>query len=646
MYLVPQNDTLLLSEQSANAAAKLELPVVIENGKESEIPFLHRQGDLIVYESAQDRVEIRLKDLGGGLLSICRRWQNLAPYARSIATAFRATPCFDVKKYLIPCVNINGNEFGNGDEPKGLERNGQRWVFSYDRESIPSCTLTENSELSLSLFASAKDATSLVSACSIFKLENGTFCQEIRHPDAELPVCYKDRDLYSDGYAHEIKLEAGESFETEIFLLISKPRWENYGICNTVEAALRFFPKPRPQALPTAREAWDRSIRFAKSLLTDYRGKRGFIIGFTPSDKTESGFAYRGDPYFELAWCGQNILFSRMFVKDYCLTKDPSRLEDALDVLDTRVAHCVAENGLLFSQLRYFENPTETASDTCNMGYGAYEFLRVYEQLREIDIEKEAYLRAGLGLCDFFCEHFSPEFGFGKEWRHDGVCVSKDGSIGAFVIPALAKAFELTREKKYLNLAERAMKFYVERDLDQFCCTAGALDTCCVDKETSTPFLMSAVLLYRLTKNPVYLDYGRKAAYYFASWMYFYQPIYNDTDEISEYQYCVRGLTAVSAQHHHVDCYGGIAVPYFRALAELTGEDIWREIADTMWEAVLQGIGDGTRKIHGKVRPVGSQNEAVFQCTFGFYGRKRGDLNDWLVAWPCAFRLSVLAEEL
>ena len=83
-----------------------------------------------------------------------------------------------------------------------------------------------------------------------------------------------------------------------------------------------------------------------------------------------------------------------------------------------------------------------------------------------------------------------------------------------------------------------------------------------------------------------------------------------------------------------------------KALAELTGEDIWREIADTMWEAVLQGIGDGTRKIHGKVRPVGSQNEAVFQCAFGFYGRKRGDLNDWLVAWPCAFRLSVLAEEL
>ena len=49
--------------------------------------------------------------------------------------------------------------------------------------------------------------------------------------------------------------------------------------------------------------------------------------------------------------------------------------------------------------------------------------------------------------------------------------------------------------------------------------------------------------------------------------------------------------------------------------------------------------------VYGLLRPVGSQNEAVFHCRWGFDRGKRGQLNNWLVAWPCAFRLSVLAEE-
>ncbi|MBR7098710.1 MAG: hypothetical protein IKC59_04780, partial [Clostridia bacterium] len=205
---------------------------------------------------------------------------------------------------------------------------------------------------------------------------------------------------------------------------------------------------------------------------------------------------------------------------------------------------------------------------------------------------------------------------------------------------------ELTSEQKYLSMAEKAMKFYMERDLDQFCCTAGALDTCCVDKETSAPFIMGAVLLYELTKNPIYLEYGKKAAYYFTSWMFHYQPLYGETDEITRYGVSVRGLTAVSTQHHHVDMYGGIVVPYLRRLAEYTKDGAWKIRADMMWSAVLQKIGDGELQVHGLTRPVGSQNEAIFHCNWGFKQAKRGDLNDWLVAWPCAFRLSVLADEL
>jgi hypothetical protein len=270
--------------------------------------------------------------------------------------------------------------------------------------------------------------------------------------------------------------------------------------------------------------------------------------------------------------------------------------------------------------------------------------------LREIGIDRPAYRAAGQGLCDFFCEHFSPEYGFGKLWRLDGTCLDKGGSIGAFIIPALTKAYELIGDEKYLAMAERALTFYAERDLNQFVCTAGALDTCCVDKETSTPFIISAIALYRLTKKDIYLEYAIKAAYYFTSWMLHFQPVYAPDSDVTRYGLRIQGLTSVSAQHHHADMYAGLAVPYLRELAELTGDPRWRVRADMMWRAILQFIGDGKLAIHGLVRPVGSQNEAVFHCNWGsdpkyFYGGNRGGLNSWLVAWPCAFRLAVLATE-
>lgn len=640
MYISNENGRFRVSGSAWNAAAELLPPVLLENGAEHSLLPVREDAGNAVYAGETDRVEMTVEQVNETLFRVRRSWQNTADRKRRIQTAFRVRPCFAVEHYLIPCVNINGNPFGEGGEPKGLKRDGKKWIFSYDRVAVPACTMTENRELAVGLFASDEDAGSLQSSCSISE-ENGTWYQELLHPVIEAPVTYSGRDAYGPGYETWLELEPGECFSCTMYLCVSKPRWENYGICDVLDAALTLCCGSDPE-VPTNREVWARSICFAKSLISEYEGKKGFIIGYLPDGA--GGFAYRRDECFELAWCGQNILFCRMLVEDYIRYGHRDSLEQALEILDTRVESCTAASGLLAAQLRDYKDLNHACADTCNMGYGAYELLRVYARLREIGVDKPTYLQAAQGLCDFFCGHFSEEHGFGKLWRLDGVCLETGGTIGAFVIPALVKCYELTGAERYLTLAEAAMKFYVERDLDGFCCTAGALDTCCVDKETSAPFLMSAVLLYRLTGKPIYLEYGTKAAYYFTSWMFHYEPVYGEETEIAQYGVCVRGLTSVSAQHHHLDMYAGIVVPYLWQLAEYTGDERWRIRADMMWRAVLQYIGDGERRIHGVIRPMGSQNEALFHCRWGFETGTRGQLNDWLVAWPCAFRLSVLAE--
>ena len=620
----------------------IENPIYIEDGCEKQLSFTEVNESKIIYKDENFSSAVTIEYKNNDLFYIKRKITNTSSKKRKIQTVFRILPCFQAEKYLIPCVNFNGNEFGNGNEPKGLEKNGEKWIFAYNRTSIPSCTLTENNDYYCALFSSADSAASLESSCSISITDNG-YCQEIYHPVIESPKTYYQRDDYSDKYESFIELDCNETFENAVYIMVGTPKWKNYGMSNVLDTALELFGDNSYIKIPDKASVWNNSISFAQSLVTDYKDKKGFIIGFLPN--SNGGFEHRKDNCFEIAWCGQNILFSRMFIEDYIKNGNKERLDTALEILDTRVKYCTAETGLLASQLKHFECMDTAKTDTCNVGYGAYELLRCYERLKEIGIDKPEYFNTAKSTCDFFCENFSDKYGFGKEWSLNGECLEEEGSIGAFVICPLIKIYNITKDKKHLNIAEKAMKLYAERDLEKFCFTAGAIDTCCVDKETSAPFIIGSLLLYKATRKEIYIEYAKKAAYYFTSWMFHYEPIYDKNSDVNKYGVHIKGLTSVSTQHHHLDMYAALIVPYLKKLAEYTGDKKWNIRADMMWRAVLQFIGDGELKIHDAVRPVGSQNEALFQCNWGFRSGTKGQLNDWLVAWPCAFRLSVLADE-
>ena len=168
IYINHKNDTFSACRDIDNTVVMLSLPVCCENGTEYDIPFIGYDGDAAVYRDDQNEVRLTVEKTSDTLFYLRRTWKNLSDETRAIRIALQVKPCFHAEQYLIPCVSINGNEFGAGGEPKGLERDGKRWVFAYDRVSIPACTLTENADIACALFASAEDALSLQSSCSIF----------------------------------------------------------------------------------------------------------------------------------------------------------------------------------------------------------------------------------------------------------------------------------------------------------------------------------------------------------------------------------------------------------------------------------------------------------------------------------------------
>ncbi|MBR4613910.1 MAG: hypothetical protein IKO40_14485, partial [Kiritimatiellae bacterium] len=112
--------------------------------------------------------EERVDDLGGGAFAVTRTIENAGDAHVSFRDELRVRDCFHATRYLIPCVSYDGNGAGNKVEsskpkvqsqasstfqpfnlstfqpsagcatpiPAGLSRDGEPWLFSYERTGI------------------------------------------------------------------------------------------------------------------------------------------------------------------------------------------------------------------------------------------------------------------------------------------------------------------------------------------------------------------------------------------------------------------------------------------------------------------------------------------------------------------------------
>ena len=499
--------------------------------------------ELLPWKAQDERLVLsgeQIDYLGDGAYSVTRSVKNTGRDTVRFKDEIRVRDLFRAERYLIPCVNYNGNEFGDVKTPKGLTYDGEPWVFSYERTGIPSCSLTETGHTGLALL------------------------------DPHLEPCLDEEQVFELGirYAHSL-------------LYLYKGKWlvnEHY----------------------TNRMAHDcASMKISREEMAE-RMKYEYWTDLGTYCQT-----------FEIGWAGQNFLNARMLALKALRDSDKDLLDKALGIYDAFV-QTQHSSGLLYTC--YNHNFEEDAAsrrkpDVCNMGWAAAEAVRMFRLLSDNGINKDEYLEFARKICDFFIQNWSDAWGFGKSWYIDGRPAGKAGTIGGFMIPALLELYGQTKEKIYLDAAIKAEDFYFTRDLDRFECTAGAIDCYCIDKETSWPLVNGALGLFGITGDPVHLERAEKAAYYFSSWMFFFDGIYGPETDFSKYGYHTTGGTAVSAEHHGIDTWGELIVPDLLELASLTGNPAWERIAKLMWANAVQGITTHKGQlVHGQQRPVGSQS--------------------------------------
>lgn len=600
------------------------------------------QGAIVTYEGNGWQMQDELQLLDTGFYEVTRKWVNHTGESQDVVLKLDMSTHYTPTYYMIPSVNYNGNQWGKGKEPKGLTCEGKPWVFAYNRSSLPSATFSENEAVAFGLFSSI-DEESRSSASSLLEWDQG-FIHRIIWPETEAPYRYASRDRYEDAVYNAIRIEDEKSYEVKAYFSVDKVEHKNFGWVKAYDKTWDRY-KAMEDMLHQPEKVWELGIRYTNALLEEDGETLLPNIGYTPEEGGQWRIREKGK--FEIGWCGQHGSLGTALIKDYLMNGNKDSLEKGVKILDSWVDKGAHSTGLFTVNYdKSVHEEANTIADTCNLGWGAWYLLEGYLLAKEAGIHRLSWFEMAMGVCDFFVSHYNEAYIFGKTWDvATGEVVDDGGSIGAFMLIPLIRVYELTKETKYLEIATKAYRAYARRDLDQMQCTAGALDTCCVDKETCWPFLKTGLDLYEVTGEDYYLEEAKKAGYYILSWMMHYETVDPSEDnDFVKYGYKTFGGTAVSAQHHHLDPWGGLIAYDWVRLGTITGNEKWIERARATWQNALYCIANGEEQVHGLVRPIGSQNEAYFHCNWSFHmDMEEADrMNDWLVAWPSAFRLVTL----
>ena len=606
---------------------------------------------------------------------------NASTETRTVQVAVRAATAFKPTNWVIPGVIYGDNSFGNQVSPSGLERDGEPWVFGYDRVAIPSCTLSESKDALFALFASDRDAPSLESSCSLRRLPDGTFEHRIIYPVRESPVSYTFKYSYTGRYDTWITLPPGATFEAESYFLEGRPRYENCGYREALIAAMAVLKNDHPIPALDAQTVYDVSHQWLRDCCeyfvdqgkskgamgmdisfqlgyTARTNKRHFPAWMTPEEKKLTLADLERDPSLNrtrlrtfwmegMGFASQNFLAHRLSYMDAVKRGDKGFAKWCLDDMDDWVKRQVTEGpaaGLCTTGRRR----KVTRLSVTELGWGLGEIAKFWKHLKESGVEKPEYLEFAKRLADFFVAHYDDVDPFGRIWSlKTGEKLEGGGDGGGFMVKGLLELHAVCGEKKYLDCARKAFDRYFEMDLAKFRCVAGADDCNCVDKESSFPYIYSALELWRQTGDKRYLDCAERVAAYFCSWMMTYDVLYPPTSEFGRFGYRTSGGTLVSAEHQCIDPYATVAIPDLFDLADATGCETWRDAGRLIWVNAIQDVtGPNGGSINGVLRTPGAQCEAHAQTRWAKYRSDpiaaRGNFNNQCTAFIVTFRLYAL----
>lgn len=599
-------------------------------------------GTVVTSQSAELKPDVAIEAVGDGLYRITARYVAEASGDSAFYTLdFVAADSADW--WMIPSVSYNGNHWGRGLEPRGARTADGWYTYTHRITPIPGVTYSETPRHAIALWAEAPAADSLNFACSIMP-DTASVTHRLMWPEEEMPVMYCARDKYTDGYRSAGTVTAGDTLVMTAYLSVAPVEEGHRAQHKFLTEAWMMADKPVADIHPTD-SIWEYGLQYAEHWLYSEEGDfAGFTIGYSP-DADKKLQRRRG---YEVGWCGQNASFANSMLTDYLRNGNEARRDMGMKVLDSWAALAPQPGGLFITNydrvIGLDSIPSTMVMDACNLGTAALNYFEAADLAKACGFDRPNFTEIAFAICDFVKGDQQAEGVYGRGWYPDGTCYVREGTIGAFMLPPMLEAYKRSNDESYLQSALKAYDYYLGQLRTDGYTTAGALDTWCIDKESSISLIRSAMRLYKITGDRRYVDDAVMISDYLSTWLWHYDTHFDDpANDFNKYNYHTFGATSVSTQHRHLDPYAVFWVPEWLELSIITGDKQWAEKAMAVWRNAAQLVSDGTLEINGVLRPAGSQNEAFFPSRWHWTGEEPVErLNQWLVAWPGAFRMETI----
>lgn len=547
------------------------------------------------------QVEDRLTPRGNTVV-IDRRWRWQGGRLSSVRLGMDlAVPFGKLDFWAIPYISMNGNR-GSKTVPTGMAREGKPWVFREERTTAPGLMTLESDGVVAGSYTEPGRSEKMLSACCILP-GRGAHTLRTFFPYYEAPYTFlgtawpgnskvPEQGLYAcgSGTANGLVVEGNARFCRKFFVVMDRAGEKRHGYVRVWESAWRNLRASLAAPVPVKKTEgilW-RSLDHSWF-------ENGKVCGYATRVDRDGAALTGWSPYLGVGWGAPTMMLAYLAIRRAIRTGRSRSAERAVRAAEFFIDNAGQKSGAFLTHFHLKTMRwTNHALNAVQMGGAAYWLLRCEELLRgmklfrrRIDIGK--WTKFALGFCDLAIRTQRSNGVFGARWTKEGKCLGTERAMGVHAARAVLEAYRLTREKKYLQAAERGAAFYIRTMIDREegygDCTDILNSTTENDGASVPDFLID---LYRVTGKKHYLDKAIRAAEYCLSFTFAYNVHFPAETECGQRRMRTRGFGAISPETAFVCWWFVLQANAFLELWKETKERRWKEYAVAVIRASLQ----------------------------------------------------------
>lgn len=572
----------------------------------------------------------------------CRNETN-APFAFFVGFEVNQSqyPLTENSYHLIPGMSYNDNPFGEGLYPKNVTKNDNQFLFRADRLAIPG-QIVSTKDFSLGFYRlNEKPEKGAIDGeqFSVGFMNHSNYHEfAFYYPERELNRSYGRKGEWNTSYRKAMSLSEGQTVSSVFYLTVRK-RKTKHDYADILWSIMNRAKKVnRPRQALSLLEAYHKRVKGAN--------KHFWTTAGTTTEEvsaTKGWYGHRVNHLdekatldivdFRVGFIGRSLMMATETLRLGLETKQNDNVLRATQLIDWFCMHAPTKEGWFFPDYngqKWFTSWKADSISARKQSEGIIQLLEAYHLAKRNHQDHPCWLHTAKSSLNWLIEH-GQHGAYSRWYQFDGSLADPLQTHTPYVITALIKMYQLTRESKYLSEAQKSWEWVVDHIIEPEIYFGGTLDASTEDKEAAIITAEAGVMLFEATRDQMYLEGAKKACDQVLSYMMMYNLTFPKGTSLEQQGFQTFGTTLVSPENNHIDPYTTSAL-----------------IKVGVYSGDMKYAQAGVSNIQATTQDISSdllQREIWYQGLWWYFDQMgKGNAQPWSVGWSQILAASVYKE--